>query len=424
MSLAIQNIERLIAWANRRELAPPSNPIRRVGIIGAGIMGTSVAAAFAAQDVPVTITDLDPAALQRVPTRIADEIRPADATATEQAVSLVRTTNNLAMFRHCDLVIETIVENLAAKQKLFAELSSHLEPTTLIASNTSAIPLAQLAGVVPPSHPFFGLHFCHPVRQRPLVEIIRGSRLDDSTLAKVVALVHAIKRFPIVVADGPGFVVNRILFPYLSAALELLADGISAAAIEQSAQEFGMPFGPLRMIDEMGADTTLHAGWVLANAFPDRIVPSPLLVTMIKAGRLGQKSGCGFYAYSTDAEDTAAPMLDSQALQLIARWIGPSRTMSPQAISDRLFLPMVLEASRLLEEGICGDVRDIDLAAVFGLGFPKHRGGLLYWADTRGLSDVLATLAAFDRPHLRPTPLLARLANEGSSFYASLNSDY
>ncbi len=413
MQSAAENIQRLVEWAHRKGLAEPApSPVRRVGIIGAGTMGTSIAAALARHGIAVAIADLDPVALQLARGRIDEELRQSGGAPSVP----VQTTTELATFRECDLVLETIVENLAAKRKLYAQLADYLDTRTLIASNTSAIPLEQLAKSVPTGHPFFGLHFCHPVRLRPLVEIVRSVRLDAKSLATAIALVQAIDRLPIVVSDGPGFVVNRLLFPYLSAALELLVEGVAPARLEQLATDFGMPFGPLRMIDEMGADTTLHAGWVLANAFPDRIVPSPLLVTMIKAGRLGRKCGRGFYAYSTAGEEAAA-VLDDDVGPLIARWSEQRQTLLDQSILDRLFLPMVLEAARLLEEGCCDSVRDIDLAAVFGLSFPREKGGLLWWADSRGTQAIADRLVAFDIARLRPTPLLASLADGNSRFY-------
>ena len=211
-----------------------------------------------------------------------------------------------------------------------------------------------------------------------MVEVVRGKRTGEDTIATVVAHVRRIGRMPIVVEDGPGFVVNRLLFPYLGAALEMLREGVPAEAIERAAAEFGMALGPLRLMDEIGLDTTLQAGWVLAAAFPERIAPAPLLVSMIKAGRLGRKAGLGFFAYPK-----AEPMLDAAARKLIDRWAdAPGEPTAPGGrLASRLLSPMLSEATRILAEGKVRDARAIDLAALFGLGFPADKGGLLWWGN-------------------------------------------
>ena len=189
------------------------------------------------------------------------------------------------------------METLPAKLQLYAQLQRHLGPQTILASNTSTIPLQRLGRGLADASRFCGLHFCHPVQQRPLVEIVCGPQTSDATIAAAVAHARRIDRMPMVVQDGPGFVVNRLLFPYLNEALELLREGVPAESIERAAAEFGMTIGPLRLMDEIGLDTTLQAAWVLGAAFPERVVSSPLLVSLVKAGRLGQKTGAGFFSY-------------------------------------------------------------------------------------------------------------------------------
>ena len=262
------------------------------------------------------------------------------------------------------------------------------------------------------------MHFLHPVRYRLLVEIVRGPRSSDETIAVATRHVRQIGRMPIVVRDGPGFLVNRLLFPYLGEALEMLREGVPAEAIERAATDFGMAIGPLRLMDEIGLDTTLQAGWVLAAAFPERVVSSPLLVSMVKAGRLGQKAGAGFYVYgnSARADDDG---LDKNVEKVIHRWIEAPAKPSTQPIAWRLVLPMLLEATRMLEEGQVSDVRDIDLAVLFGLGFPAEKGGLLWWADALGprcILDRLSTLGTSEQRN-RPTPMLERLARADGRFY-------
>lgn len=220
-----------------------------------------------------------------------------------------------------------------------------------------------------------------------------------------------------VVQDGPGFVVNRLLFPYLNEALELLHEGIPAKSIERAATEFGMMVGPLQLMDEIGLDTILQAAWVLGAAFPDRVVSSPLLVSLIKAGRLGKKTGSGFFWYPKPT-DRSMPAIDMAAKQPIAPSISPSPSVS-MAVAYRLVLPMLLEATRLLEEGKVRDIRDIELAVLFGLGFPAAKGGLLWWADTLGAARILALLQSLGTmgPRSKPTAMLREMAECGRRFY-------
>jgi 3-hydroxyacyl-CoA dehydrogenase/enoyl-CoA hydratase/3-hydroxybutyryl-CoA epimerase/3-hydroxyacyl-CoA dehydrogenase/enoyl-CoA hydratase/3-hydroxybutyryl-CoA epimerase/enoyl-CoA isomerase len=265
-----------------------------------------------------------------------------------------------------------------------------------------------------------------------VVEIVRGPRTSDETIAAATGHVRRIGRMPIVVRDGPGFLVNRLLFPYLGEALELLREGVPADAIERAATEFGMAIGPLRLMDEIGLDIALQAGWVLAAAFPERIVSSPLLVSMVKAGRLGQKAGAGFYAYGKRSvkgdspifADTKIGTVPDRAIdEIIGRWIDSTGKQSSETIACRLVLPMLLEATRILEEGKVGDPRDIDLAVLFGLGFPADKGGLLWWADALGPQRILGMLSSprtiEDRN--RPTPMLETLAKTDGRFYPSLS---
>ena len=307
---------------------------------------------------------------------------------------------------------------------------------------------------MPSPERFCGLHFCHPVRERPLVEIVRGAKTGDETIATLVAHAKAIDKLPIVVADGPGFLVNRLLLPYLAEALELLMEGASIEMIENAALEFGMAKGPFRLMDEIGLDTTLQAGWSMAAAFPDRIPISPLLVALIKLGRLGQKSGAGFFSYadpaSTKAIDSKGtvpfslaklghPQPDPATIEIVARWVKTAHHHSAENIILRLLLPMILEATRILEEGGvwhghparegCGhwqdasgtqrDPRDIDLCVIFGLGFPARRGGLLWWADTIKPAALLEMLRPLEPigPRWQPTRLLLEMAAQGRRFY-------
>jgi len=231
-----------------------------------------------------------------------------------------------------------------------------------------------------------------------------------------VALAKRIGKSPIVVNDGPGFLVNRLLLPYMNEAVELYLDGVPADQIERAARRFGMPMGPLTLFDVVGLDTAVYAGMVMHEAFPDRTAASPLLPAMVKAGRLGQKSGAGFFRYK-DRNGKGEP--DGEFESLAAPMRREPRSVSRDDITSRLFLPMVLEATRVLEERIVRDPRDVDLGLIYGIGFPPFQGGLLFWADKVGAARIVETLKPFESlgPRMHATPLLADMAKRGGSFY-------
>jgi 3-hydroxyacyl-CoA dehydrogenase/enoyl-CoA hydratase/3-hydroxybutyryl-CoA epimerase/3-hydroxyacyl-CoA dehydrogenase/enoyl-CoA hydratase/3-hydroxybutyryl-CoA epimerase/enoyl-CoA isomerase len=424
LNTAIENVRWIADWGRQDHgvslnRASPRR-IGNVGIIGAGIMGTAIAAAHVQYRLPVVIHDIDVASLDRAATRVAAELHRINAHfLPDSHRRLVRPTADLAEAARCDLVVEAIAETLPAKLELYSRMRDHLGTQTIVGSNTSTIPLERLAHGLGVASRFCGLHFCHPVEQRPLVEIVRGRETSDATIVAAVAHARRIDRMPMVVEDGPGFVVNRLLFPYLGEALALLREGVPAEAIERAAAEFGMTIGPLRLMDEIGLDTTLQAAWVLAAAFPERIVSSPLLVALIKAGRLGQKTGCGFFAYRQQADGSKSVMVDETATQRLAPWIETCPQPTSEAISLRLVLPMLLEATRILEEDKVADVRDIDLAVLFGLGFPAAKGGLLWWADDLGAGRIVDLLASQTKMGRRaePTPMLRAMARTGGAFY-------
>jgi len=424
---AEENVRRLIEH-NRRErglegtdLRP--QPVRSVGVVGAGLMGTAIAAVHLQRKLPVVITDSDSDALHAAAERIFAELAAGEmpeAEARDLIARLLRTSAEASAVGRCELVIESIVENAAAKHRLYAQLKGRLAEGAILGSNTSTIPIERLAADVEDPGRFCGYHFCHPVGQRPLVEIVRGAATSDQTIATMVAHAKATGRMPIVVGDGPGFVVNRLLLPYLGEGLELLLEGVPVAAIERAALDFGMAKGPLRMSDEIGLDTTLQGGWVLAAAFPERVAANPLLVAMIKAGRLGRKSGAGFFRYDRPAADPPPEgQIDPPVQRLIDQWARTPVSHSAELIADRLLLPVVLEATRILAEGEVRDPRDIDLAMIFGLGFPAWRGGLLFWADALGAEQIVERLGPLGRLGARaePTSLLTRLARTGGRFY-------
>ena len=398
--------------------------VRSVGIVGAGLMGTAIAAANVKHGLAVVLSDTSQEALARAPERIASELAQQTdggrSDAPETVVDrLVRLSPRPEVVAECDLVLESVAEALPTKQRVLAELEPRLRAEAVLATNTSTIPISKLAEGLRQPGRLCGIHFFHPVRHRSLVEIIRGPETVDETIAAAVGYAKTIDKMPIVVADGPGFLVNRLLQPYLQEALEMLLDGAAIDEIDRAATDFGMAMGPLRIIDEIGLDTVILAGRVLWEAFPERIVASPLLITMYKQGRLGRKSGRGFFRYDRQTLWDGPGEPDPAVQSIIDHWARPPQRFDPQTIADRLVLPMVLEGTRLLEEGKVRDPRDVDLAVLFGLGFPAARGGLLFWADTLGARRIVEVLKPMESlgARARPTPMLLEMAQSGRRFY-------
>ncbi|MGE0758358.1 MAG: 3-hydroxyacyl-CoA dehydrogenase NAD-binding domain-containing protein [Pirellulaceae bacterium] len=396
--------------------------VGRVGVIGAGIMGSGIAAANVKRDVPVVLSDAVADALGRGQQSVLEEAgydrtsKAVDPERLARAAALLLATRSDAELAACDLVIEAVVENADVKKKIYTRLEPQLSDQTLLASNTSTIPITDLAGALRHPERFCGIHFFNPVRRMKLVEVIRGQQTSEETIASAVAYAKRVGKMPIVVNDGPGFLVNRLLFPYMQEALELVREGVEIKHIERAAKSFGMPMGPIELYDMVGIDTAFYAGRTMWEAFPERINASPILPALVKAGRLGQKSGAGFFSY---ANRKRRPEPDPALQQLLAPYLESSTEARAQDLTARLFLPMLLEATRVLQDHIVRDPRDIDLGLIFGLGFPPFRGGLMFWADTQGASRILEMLKPFEQlgTRMRPTPLLLDMAKSGQKFY-------
>jgi 3-hydroxyacyl-CoA dehydrogenase / enoyl-CoA hydratase / 3-hydroxybutyryl-CoA epimerase / enoyl-CoA isomerase len=316
-------------------------------------------------------------------------------------------------------VIEAVTENEAIKTGLFKALAGVLRDETILASNTSTIPISRMARSWIHPERFAGMHFFHPAQKMKLVEVIRGEQTDDHTVASLVDLARRLGKTPIIERDCPGFLVTRVLFPYLSQAIELLLEGVSVDSIDAAAVHFGMPTGPLALHDFIGLDTVLAISRVLAEGYPNRARVSPLLVEMVRLGRLGQKSGAGFRKYECNATTGA----DDPAFEpLLRQYQHPvsGNLSGQQEITDRLFLSMLLEAIRVLDEGIVRDPDDVNTGVILGLGFPASRGGLFGWCDSEGAGSIMDRAARYDYlgPAFHAPASLLRMAATTSSFHA------
>lgn len=402
-----------VRWPQDQGIAPQPAAFT-LGIVGAGLMGTTIAAEAVRHQFRVVITDVRSEAVQTAADRIAAVLavdQPPAAALVQAVRRRVESTSNPSRLGRCNVLLESVTEQREVKRSVLAELEPVLAPGAILATNTSTIPIDELASALADPSRFCGLHFFHPVRYRPLVEIVRGRHTGLAALTVAETLVRRMGKVPVMVADGPGFLVNRLLFPYLSEALELLRDGVRPQRLEEVALRFGMAMGPLRLLDEIGLDTALLAGRVLYQAFPERIVPSPLLIAMYKSKRWGRKSGAGFFQYPAPPADVP-PAVAPGVEELIAAWARQSPPLSDEQALHRLLLPMVLEATRLLAEGKVSSAEDLDRAAVLGLGFPATFGGPLAWANRLGARQVLRLLEPWEAlgPRMQPTEWLLEAA--------------
>jgi 3-hydroxyacyl-CoA dehydrogenase/enoyl-CoA hydratase/3-hydroxybutyryl-CoA epimerase/3-hydroxyacyl-CoA dehydrogenase/enoyl-CoA hydratase/3-hydroxybutyryl-CoA epimerase/enoyl-CoA isomerase len=396
-------------------------PVQQVSVIGAGIMGAGIAGAHIRRGVPVMLLDSVPKALEKgvgnitqvLQSRIAiGRATPADMV---NALARLSTTMTLTALADRDVVIEAVIEDEKTKVALYNEMKPILKPDVILASNTSTISITRMGKSVAKPENFAGMHFFNPVDRMQLVEVIRGEKTSDATVVTLVALAKQIGKTPIVVKDCPGFLVNRILFPYMNEALALLEEGASPRAIDKAALAFGMPMGPITLEDVVGLDTSLYAGRVVNTAFADRAKDSRILDELVKAGRLGQKTGAGFYSYAKGSRGADDPAFAA----ILEKCRTGKREISQDEIIDRLFLPMLTEASRIVTEGIVREPADVDMGLILGIGFPPFRGGLLRWADSLGLPKVLDKLKQYEKlgPRFLPTEQMRKLAAEKRGFY-------
>ncbi len=396
--------------------------VESVGVIGAGIMGAGISAANVKRRVAVTLADVSNEALKQGAQQVFEEIsynkktKSADVQRTIEMGPLLNISQSDQEFAGCDLVIEAVIENLDIKRQVLQAAEANLHSEAILASNTSTIPITTLAQELQRPEQFCGIHFFNPVRKMQLVEVIRGEQTSDETVATAVAYTKEIGKLPIVVNDGPGFLVNRLLFPYMNESIELICEGVPIKQIERVAKDFGMPMGPITLYDVVGIDTAVYAGRTIYEAFPDRCVVSPLLPAMVKNGRLGQKTGHGFFKYGKKKKRGE---VDPEFEEFLQPFIRKKETLTSEQITARLFMPMLLEATRVIEEEIVRDVRDVDLGLIFGIGFPPFKGGLLFWADTIPGDQLLETLKPFEQlgKRYQPTDLLKEMVADGRKFY-------
>lgn len=371
---------------------------KQAAVLGAGIMGGGIAYQSAWKGVPVIMKDINDKSLTLGMNEAAKllnkqlERGKIDGLKLAGVIATIQPTLEYSGFDRVDVVVEAVVENPKVKKAVLAETEDKVRPDTVLASNTSTIPIGELASVLKRPENFCGMHFFNPVHRMPLVEVIRGEKTSEQTIAKVVAWASKMGKTPIVVNDCPGFFVNRVLFPYFAGFSQLLRDGADFRKVDKVMEKvFGWPMGPAYLLDVVGIDTAHHAQAVMAAGFPQRMQKDyrDAIDALFDAGRFGQKNGLGFWRYKEDSKGKPKKEEDPAIDALLAEVSQAKRDFSEEEIIARMMIPMVNEVARCLEEGIIASPAEADMALVYGLGFPPFHGGAFRWLDTLGSARYL-----------------------------------
>ena len=419
-----------------KALAKKAGKVERAAVLGAGIMGGGIAYQSALKGTPIVMKDIAQAGidlgLAEASKLLSKQVERGRMSAAEMAGVLNKIQPALSYdgFDNVDIVIEAVVENPKVKHAVLVETEAQIRNDAILASNTSTISITHLAEPLKRPENFCGMHFFNPVHRMPLVEVIRGEKTGEEAVARTVAYALAMGKKPIVVNDCPGFLVNRILTPYLGAFTGLVKRGIDFIAIDRAMERFGWPMGPAYLCDVVGIDTGVHAGAVMAEGFPDRMKYDfkSCQEVMFENDRFGQKNGRGYYAYETDKKGRPKKMVDEDVAALLAPVIDGDESMSDETIVDSMMVPMCLEAVRCLEDGIATSATDVDLSLIYGVGFPPFRGGALHYIDDVGIdefvtrADELAATAGPLKALYLPTEKLREMVTSGDTFFGTAAS--
>jgi 3-hydroxyacyl-CoA dehydrogenase / enoyl-CoA hydratase / 3-hydroxybutyryl-CoA epimerase len=397
--------------------------VRRLAVLGGGLMGAGIAYVAAASNVAVRLKERDDAAVGRalrsVSEKLDERVASGDLSRLEAAQTFARLsgTTDFSGIRNSDAVIEAVSEDLALKQEILREVEPLVDARCVYASNTSSIPISRIAhGALHPER-VLGMHYFHPVPTTSLLEVVRADKTAPWAVATAVAIGKRQRKTVIVVKDGPGFYTTRILVPLINEAVQLVSEGVPASIIDSAVSEWGFPMGPLQLLDELGIDTVSHIAQGLHAAFGARMTPPGALATLAADDRRGRRNGRGIYRYESDATD-AKRTFDPDVYALLG--IESRARLPVEEIQLRCALALVNEAVRCFGDGVLRDPRDGDVGAIFGLGFPKFRGGPFRHVDTIGAADVLRRVQGYaDRfgDRWRPAPLLVQMAKKGERFF-------
>ena len=386
--------------------------IYKAGVIGAGAMGAGIAQVISFSGLPVVIKDTDQERVDKGISMVRKiyqgrvDKQKITAFEMEQKMKLVSGTTSYDDFKDCDVVIEAVFENMNAKQQVFQEMEKALPETAIMATNTSALSITQIASAVKRSDKVIGIHFFNPAPAMKLVEVIPGLQTSQETTEDAVSFAESLRKIPVRVKECTGFLVNRLLLPYLNESAYALQEGAASAdMIDNAMLGFGMPMGPFALFDMMGLDVCADVSMILYDSYGPRMKAAEILEEMKKGSRFGVKNGIGFYSYDESKKADLKPVLD--AVQ--ARTGIKGTFFSP----ERLVFQMINEAAYCIEENVASP-SDIDIAMLAGTGFPQDKGGPLHYADVVGVDVVLAKLKEFSKqlgPRFWPAPILKRMVS-------------
>lgn len=410
-----------------KDFETQAEPVNKSAVLGAGIMGGGVAYQSASKGTPILMKDINEGALQlgldeatkllnkRVSRGRMDSMKMASV------LNSITPTLNYGDFSTVDIVVEAVVENPKVKKAVLAEVEGHLPEGAVLTSNTSTISITELATALKNPENFCGMHFFNPVHLMPLVEVIRGEKTSEQAVARTVAYAKAMGKTPIVVNDCPGFLVNRILFPYFGGFSALLADGADFQKVDKVMERFGWPMGPAYLLDVVGIDTAHHADAVMSVGFPDRMQHEGenSIDRMYKLERFGQKNSKGFYRYELDRKGKPKKLVDEEVPQLLQGIAEKSADFSDEEIIERMMIPLCIETVRCLEDGIVASPAEADMGLIYGIGFPPFRGGAFHYMDQIGLDNFCEMAKKYEAlgPLYQPTEKMKQMAAAGDKYF-------
>ena len=400
--------------------------IKRVAMLGGGVMGSGIVNLLLKGGFETILWDIDAAALENAIAAVRKTfeypIKKKKMKRSELEALLetqLTTTTSLADLEDVDLVIEAVLEDMGIKQAIWQKLQGICRSDVIFATNTSALPITEMASILDDPGRMIGLHFFNPAHRMQLLEIICAAKTTDQTLATSVAFARAIRKIPIVVNDGPGFYVSRQLGGLIGGAVYLTADGVDGAAIEKAMLDFGMPMGPATLADLTGIDINYHVSRTFEKRLGERYTVHPLTERIYQTGCYGRKTGAGYFDYSGDH-----PVPNPKVTEVIQQYLKEGgvqpRDMSTAEIVDIMLALGINEAALMIEEGICDRPHDMDLAMIYGTGFPPYRGGVLRYADNWGLKNVYDRLLTLEQQYgqrFKPAALIKEMAESGRKFY-------
>jgi 3-hydroxyacyl-CoA dehydrogenase/enoyl-CoA hydratase/3-hydroxybutyryl-CoA epimerase len=396
--------------------------VNTAAVLGAGVMGGGIAQLLADKEIPVRMKDLTAQALTlgiQQATRIfmgAVKRKKIDKRQYVQKLNHIAPVTDYSGFKNAGVVIEAIVENMNVKKKAFEELEAQVKDTCVIASNTSSLSVTEMQTALKKPDRFVGMHFFNPVHRMPLVEVIKGKQSSDEAVSTIFQFSKRIGKTPIVVKDSPGFLVNRILGPYMVEAIFLLADGAPIPEVDRALVKFGMPMGPIELIDEVGIDVAEKVAHIFHEAFGERMKPADLNSKVIKSGRLGKKNSKGFYGYADGGKQKT---FDPEIYTVLGTSPQPGK-ISDEEMVERCIFTMINEGAMCLDEGVVSSAAEVDLGMIMGTGFPPFRGGLLRYADTVGLDKIISRLKEFESKfglRFKPSAAILKRAEQKKKFY-------